>query len=342
MDTIAGPVALSDADIERLGLLPFVDEAHGIAGLLAPQVGGELASLRVRWQSEWVETLYGACQYDITPLGWRGRAPLLWPTVGRTCTDELAQRLRDTGEAFSEGTYRLGHQTLTMPIHGFVMNMPWKPLPSEGVAGLLQCVDTPETRQWYPFGFRVTVAYQTGFNGLRITYTIEAGENADPMPMSIGNHISLKVPLADRGTFDAVTFHSLATGYRGLQVPSVFDGTTTPMDFRCVPLAETAVHNIVTCGYSWDDAEVALWCPESFGMGVGQRILEMPGGIGSFSPEEACYFVLWGDPQEGYFCPEPWVGGPNAFNEHKGLVQLSAGERFVWEMLLRPMFDPPW
>ena len=141
---------------------------------------------------------------------------------------------------------------------------------------------------------------------------------------------------------DAVTFHSLATGYRGLQVPSVFDGTTTPMDFRCVPLAETAVHNIVTCGYSWDDAEVALWCPESFGMGVGQRILEMPGGIGSFSPEEACYFVLWGDPQEGYFCPEPWVGGPNAFNEHKGLVQLSAGERFVWEMLLRPMFDPPW
>ena len=69
------PFDLPDDDVRELGLVPFCDREHGIAGLLAPRFGGELASLRVRWNGQWVETLYRAGQYKTEPPFWRGRAP---------------------------------------------------------------------------------------------------------------------------------------------------------------------------------------------------------------------------------------------------------------------------
>jgi len=337
------PIALPDAEIQRLGLVPFRDEANGLAGLLAPRFGGELASLRVRWQDRWVETVYraGLCDSPPPPPRFRGRAPLLWPAVGRSFTDEHVKRLQASGEDPRTGSYRLGDRVLEMPTHGFVMDMAWEPEPADGAVGAFAITDTPETQPYYPFAFRMTVTYTTGPWGLRATYTVEAGENPEPMPFAIGNHISLLVPLAGRGRFDEATFHSPAGAYRGLRHPSLFDGTVTPMDFGSVPLANTAIHDMVTCGYRWDAAEVVLWCPESFGMAVSQRVLEVPGGVESLDPDQTCFFVLWGSPEDGYFCPEPWLGGPNALNTGDGLIRLPAGERFTWQMQLRPVFQPP-
>jgi galactose mutarotase-like enzyme len=41
--------------------------------------------------------------------------------------------------------------------------------------------------------------------------------------------------------------------------------------------------------------------------------------------------VLWGDKDGKFFCPEPWLGGPNSLNSGAGLVVLKAGQSFVWE-----------
>jgi len=342
-----GPFALPEAEMRRLELIPFCDEAGGIAGLVAPRYGGELASLRIRWQGRWVETLYraGLCDCNPPPPAWRGRAPLLWPAVGRSFTDEHVKRLQASGEDPRTGSYRLGDRELEMPTHGFVMDMPWEPQSlegaPEGTVGVLTVSDTSATRAYYPFAFRLSVAYATGPGGLRATYTVEAGENHEPMPFTIGNHISLLVPLAGRGRFDEAVFHSPARAYRGLRHPSIFDGTVAAMVFSGVPLGNAAIHDMVTCGYRWDAAEVVLWRPESFGMAVGQRVLEVPGGVESLDSDETCFFVLWGSPADGYFCPEPWLGGPNALNTGKGLIRLAAGERFTWQMQLRPVFEFP-
>ena len=42
------------------------------------------------------------------------------------------------------------------------------------------------------------------------------------------------------------------------------------------------------------------------------------------------YFVLWGDADGGFFCPEPWLGGPDSLNTGAGRVVLHAGEAFTW------------
>ena len=41
------------------------------------------------------------------------------------------------------------------------------------------------------------------------------------------------------------------------------------------------------------------------------------------------YFVMWGEAEGGFFCPEPWVGGPDSLNSGKGIVVLQAGLFFV-------------
>jgi hypothetical protein len=43
------------------------------------------------------------------------------------------------------------------------------------------------------------------------------------------------------------------------------------------------------------------------------------------------YFVMWGDADGKFFCPEPWLGAPNSLNTHEGIVVLKAGETFHWK-----------
>jgi galactose mutarotase-like enzyme len=41
-------------------------------------------------------------------------------------------------------------------------------------------------------------------------------------------------------------------------------------------------------------------------------------------------FNVWGDPPQGYFSPEPWLGMQNSFNLRQGLISLEPGEQFEW------------
>lgn len=47
------------------------------------------------------------------------------------------------------------------------------------------------------------------------------------------------------------------------------------------------------------------------------------------------YFVLWGNRDQGFFCPEPWYGGPNSLNLRQGVVLLQSGEAASWTMDVR-------
>jgi galactose mutarotase-like enzyme len=345
MAGLDAPWSPAEDEVRELGLVSFCDKANGIAGLLAPRFGGEMASLQVRWRDKWYEALYRAALYKTDPPYWRGRAPLLWPAVGRSFVDEEIRKAKETGEDPRVGSYRVGDAEYEIGTHGFAMDMPWRVEPldgqPDGTVGLFTLQDTPETHARYPFAFKLTVAYTTGPWGIRATYTVEAGANDQPMPFAIGNHISMLTPAAGAGAFDGTRLLSPATGYRGLEHPSLFDGSVHSFDFTNVALADERVHNMVSCGFTWDRAHVTLWSPESFGFTITQRVLDSPGGVESLAPAETCFFVFWSEPSENYFCPEPWLGGPNALNTGDGLVRLDPGQRFLWQMEVKPVFAEP-
>src|SRR5512146_371901 len=49
---------------------------------IAPAHGADLAGLEVRRDGRWSELLYRGLDYRPT-AGWTGKAPILWPAVGR-------------------------------------------------------------------------------------------------------------------------------------------------------------------------------------------------------------------------------------------------------------------
>lgn len=50
------------------------------------------------------------------------------------------------------------------------------------------------------------------------------------------------------------------------------------------------------------------------------------------SPALPQHIVLWGSREDGFFCPEPWVGAPNSLNTGHGRVMLAPGRTFTWQV----------
>jgi len=315
----------ADAEIYEL-----VDEEAGVRAGIAPFAGAEVSSLQVRRGSEWVELIYRAD--DFSPCEeWRGRAPFLWPAVGRNFSQEQIDLATRTGEEAEMGRYTLGGSEYDMPCHGFAMEQPWEVVShlAEADRAELTCaLDSGDYgRDIYPFDYRLEVQYVLHDRALTVNFTANAGPaNTAPMPFSVGNHISLKFPLAPgpESHWNDGTLQGSARREHGIDDLSLFDGSASDKDFRGgLSLSDPSHCNGVTGGgdgESW----LELIQPGAMSVRMSQSV---PAGWGM---EEHLYFVLWGDPEEGYFCPEPWVGGPNSLNTGEGLVQLPPGESFTW------------
>lgn len=322
---VTKPADPADAEIHEL-----VDNEAGIRAGVASFSGAELSSLQVRCGSEWSELIYRA--NDFSPCeDWRGRAPFLWPAVGRNFSQEQVDLAARTGEEPVMGRYRIGETEYDMPCHGFVMEQPWE------VASHLAEADRAEVtcaldsgdygRAMYPFDYCLEVQYVLQDSALTVNFTANAGPaNTDAMPFSVGNHISLKFPfMSGPGSrWDVGLLQGSARKEYGIDDLSLFDGSASEKDFRDgLSLSDPSHCNGVTGG-----ADGPCWLeliePGAMSVKMSQRV---PAGWGM---EEHLYFVLWGDPAEGYFCPEPWVGGPNSLNTGEGLVRLPPGESFTW------------
>src|SRR5690242_10579238 len=69
----------------------LTDSEAGLSFSVAPFAGAEIASIQTRLNGEWLEILERA--EDFAPCDrWQGRAPWLWPAVGRSYS---AKKLED-------------------------------------------------------------------------------------------------------------------------------------------------------------------------------------------------------------------------------------------------------
>ncbi len=79
---------------------------------------------------------------DADPAYWSGRAPLLFPIVGRLMDDR----------------YRLDGSEYPLPQHGFARRQPFALVDAAADRARFRLVDNDETRAVYPFAFAVDAA----------------------------------------------------------------------------------------------------------------------------------------------------------------------------------------
>jgi galactose mutarotase-like enzyme len=109
---------------------------------------------------------------------WRRHAPLLFPIVGKLKNDELRHR----------------GKTYKMTQHGFARDHRFEWIEREPDRCTLVLTDSAETRQRYPFAFRLAVTYSLQHADLDVTLEI-ANTGEDLLPASIGAHPAFNWPL---------------------------------------------------------------------------------------------------------------------------------------------------
>ncbi|MCP5433569.1 MAG: aldose 1-epimerase family protein [Alphaproteobacteria bacterium] len=278
-------------------------------------LGAELASLRLEDGRDLL--------WPGDPEIWPDRAPLLFPVVG----------------ASPERTVRYGGRPAPMNMHGFARDMVWKVERAGGREALLAIEDTPQTREIYPFAFRLELSCAIGDDALRMTArAINRGDT--PMPASFGYHPGFRWPLdpALRREDHLVLFEKAEPGpIRRVSLPSrLLDRRSFPSPVQVDSLRPR--DELFEGGALIFDnpSSRAVWfgVPDRLGIEVG--FPDMP------------HLGIWSRPGAGFLAIEPWRGLPAAegsdgeLAERPGITLLAPGESFACTMTIAVRPGPSW
>jgi len=310
---------------ERDGLITLRDTAGGMEATVAPDKGAELCGVRTQFKGQWTELLWRACDY--TPVqGWTGRAPWLWPAVGRNFPSNVKEN-----EAGSGSSYEYKGKRYPMPVHGFARDLPWR-VESKTANGksarlVVALADSPKTREMYPFGWKITLIYELSNAVLTMNFNVKANEqNKDEMFFSAGNHITFRTPLVAGSNFADMKFQTPSTVE---YVKKGFSptGEKTERNWNTpIKLADFPNLRAITLGGYKPGAWMTLRDPAGLEVRIDHSATRQP--------DEVCSFNVWGAPKDGYFSPEPWVGLQNSLVSGNGLVKLSPGKEWRWTLRL--------
>jgi galactose mutarotase-like enzyme len=178
--------------IDESPLVVLRDNAAGIEAAVASQAGGELSSFRVRRKNEWIELLYHARDYSPNQ-GFAGKGPVLWPAVGVQYPVGNPPK-----QSCGMGSFVVGGTTYPMPCHGFARTLSWKEVnrsaTNSGARVTVELRDSDQTRQDYPYAFKLDAVFELSGGHLTIDYvTMSDPANTQPMIFSIGNRESHRI-----------------------------------------------------------------------------------------------------------------------------------------------------
>jgi len=326
---VADPIVESDRELLALG-----DVRQGLAACMSPSDGAELSALAVYDDAQWHELLYRGNNW-VQADDWPGRAPWLWPVAGRcyapsTASSNAVKKIRSEEEC----SWHWDGVARSMPWHGFARHRAWSATPivvtNERAASAAHLLSDPNDREVYPFDYQLLTSQELSEKGLDISYRVEASpKNSGPMPFALGLHFSfdfsswwgkdwLQGSVEQLGR-TAWGTNELAQAAERFQLPS------GPICLNDPALTSSIIPARL-------DEPVRLVSPD------GDRALEIAFGAVSAASEEDLLWVSFFDPQNHFFCLEPWVGWPNAINSGQGRVDLQPGQ--AWEFRLRLSVTP--
>lgn len=228
---------------------------------------------------------------DADPRFWSGRAPLLFPIVGRLAGDTL----RVDGRAY------------TMKQHGFARRRDFAVTDAVDDRAVFTLSDDEETRASYPFAFRLDVAFALAGATLSIDVAVHNPDAARDLPASFGFHPAFAWPLPyDEAREDhRIVF---AADEPGALHPLAADGTLlagarpTPLDGRTLHLTDALF-----------EEDALIWSPVAsssvrYGAASGPQL--------EVAFPDTPSLGIWTKPGAQFVCIEPWHGHADPHGYH--------------------------
>jgi galactose mutarotase-like enzyme len=252
--------------------------------------------------------------WDGDATWWTGRSPILFPIVGKAPDDRLA----------------IKGKTYPMAQHGIARRREFAIVEQTATACRHELVSNEETREVYPFDFRLTLEHRLDGRSLSVTATVEnTGDGL--LPFGLGFHPAFLWPLPgaedkphhvqlDNGAEPAVV--QLEAGLIGKRLPSPFMAGRLDLN-----------HSLF--------ANDALVFPEDAGTGLTYAAENGPSM--HFTFENLPNIALWQKPGAPFLCVEPWhgmaahAGGTAELVERPYTVALPPGDvmRFGFTVEIR-------
>lgn len=251
---------------------------------------------------------------DGDPAYWTGRAPLLFPIVGRLKDDQ----------------YRLAGKGHKLPQHGFARHSDFAVAALDPNAVRFRLVDSPATRADYPFAFLLDMAFVLEGATLSMTATIGNPGN-EPLPASFGFHPAFAWPLpygAPR-TDHRVTFEKNEPAPLCAIAPGgliAAEKAPSPVKGNMLTLRDDLfAHDALV----WDTLESRAL---RYGAATGPAL--------DIAFPDTPWLGIWTKPGAGYVCIEPWAGMADPedfdgdFHEKPGVFIVAPGESRSFRMIV--------
>ncbi len=260
-------------------------------------LGAEMQSLKTADGRNWL--------WNGDAAWWTGRSPILFPIVGKAPGDMLA----------------VNGKTYPMAQHGIARRREFAIVEQTATACRHALVSSAETREVYPFDFRLTLEHSLHLRTLTVTATVE-NTGLGPLPFGIGFHPAFLWPLpgAEGKPHAVILDNGAEPGI--VQLEGGLIGKTLPTSpFKAGRLALS--HDLF--------ANDALIFPE--GAGTGLTFAAEGGPSLHFTFENLPNIALWQKPGAPFLCVEPWhgmaahAGGTAELVERPYTVALAAGDQ---------------
>ncbi len=245
------------------------------------------------------------------PAFWAGRAPLLFPIVGRLNDD----RLHVDGRAF------------TMEKHGFARRSRFEVVRHDAASARFRLTDSDVTRRTYPFAFKLGVDFALDGDCLSMTALVHNPGRA-PMPASFGFHPAFAWPLpgGDRAAHAVVFEHPEEGTLRQLTPEGLVDPhpRPSPVDGNRLSLADDLFTDDALI---WTDLASRRL---SYGAPAGARL--------DIAFPDTAQLGIWTKPGAGFLCIEPWAGyaDPIGFTgdlrDKPGVIEIAPGTSRAFRM----------
>ncbi|HEY9212506.1 MAG TPA: aldose 1-epimerase family protein [Ancylobacter sp.] len=253
------------------------------------------------------------------PAFWTGRAPLLFPIVGRLPGDALVH----------------GGNSYPMLQHGFARRRVFTLLSASHDTAVFGLDADEETRKQYPFDFHLRVTYTLLEATLAIT-AIVSNPGTEPLPASFGFHPAFAWPLPYGG---ARTEHRLVFAKQEVETIHRPVGGLLSKATELNP----AVDGVIVLDDDTLFARDALIFQHVRSHHVRYGVPGEPGLEVDF--EGMPQLGLWGKPGAPFVCIEPWYGyaSPEGwggeFSDKPGLAHIPPGGAQSFGMSVRWLPD---
>jgi galactose mutarotase-like enzyme len=283
---------------------PLVSIAGASLSAEINPLGAELHALR---DAEGRDLLWNG-----DPAIWSGRAPILFPIIGEV----------------AGGVIRVDGGEYHLPRHGFARRKTWAVIEHAPDAATFRIEADDQTREVYPFDFRLDLRFAIDAAGLSLTATLTNPADK-PLPASFGFHPALRWPLPGGAAREAhiVRFaEPEPEPIRRLDSQGLLRPTPepTPVQGRDIAVRDAMFEDDAMI---FDDlASRSLRFGAPGGTTLDIAFPDMP------------LLGIWTKPGAPYLCIEPWhgiadpEGFTGEFRDKPGVIEVPPGQDHIFAM----------